>query len=77
MRPLGYDVRFTPNSGHVQRTGACPLCANSGHFGATAANIVGVLFRAALAICLANRHTVGSTVSHLAFLRALFKTRLL
>src|SRR4029077_17956183 len=24
-------VRFTPKSGHVQRTGACPLCANSGH----------------------------------------------
>ena len=36
-----------------------------------------VLFRAALAICLANRQTVGSAVRHLTFLRALFKTRLL
>ena len=25
------DVRFTPNSGHVQCNSACPLCANSGH----------------------------------------------
>ena len=25
------DVRFTPESGHVQRTSRCPLCANSGH----------------------------------------------
>ena len=24
-------VRFTPESGHVQRTSRCPLCANSGH----------------------------------------------
>ena len=24
-------VRFTPKSGHVQCTSACPLCANSGH----------------------------------------------
>jgi hypothetical protein len=24
------DVRFTPESGHLQRTSACPLCANSG-----------------------------------------------
>ena len=24
-------VRFTPKSGHVQRTSRCPLCANSGH----------------------------------------------
>jgi hypothetical protein len=24
-------VRFTPKSRHVQRTSACPLCANSGH----------------------------------------------
>ena len=24
-------VRFTPNSGHVQRNQRCPLCANSGH----------------------------------------------
>ena len=23
-------VCFTPNSGHVQRTSPCPLCANSG-----------------------------------------------
>ena len=22
---------LTPNSGHVQRTSLCPLCANSGH----------------------------------------------
>jgi hypothetical protein len=25
------NVRFTPNSGHVQCNSACPLCANSGH----------------------------------------------
>jgi hypothetical protein len=25
------DVRFTPNSGHVQCNSVCPLCANSGH----------------------------------------------
>jgi len=25
------DVRFTPESGHVQCTIACPLSANSGH----------------------------------------------
>jgi hypothetical protein len=25
------DVRFAPNSGHLQRTSRCPLCANSGH----------------------------------------------
>ena len=25
------DVRFTPKSGHVQRTSRCPLWANSGH----------------------------------------------
>ena len=24
-------VRFTPKSGHVQRTSRCPLCAKSGH----------------------------------------------
>ena len=24
-------VRFTPESGHVQCTRVCPLCANSGH----------------------------------------------
>ena len=24
-------VRFTPESRHVQRNSACPLCANSGH----------------------------------------------
>ena len=24
-------VRFTPNSGHVQCTNSCLLCANSGH----------------------------------------------
>ena len=24
-------VRFTPESGHLQRNGACPLSANSGH----------------------------------------------
>jgi hypothetical protein len=24
-------VRFTPNSGHLQRTSPCPLCAKSGH----------------------------------------------
>ena len=24
-------VRFTPESGHVQCTSGCPLCANSGH----------------------------------------------
>ena len=27
-------VRFTPNSGHLQRTSPCPLCANSGHHAA-------------------------------------------
>ena len=27
----GSNVRFTPESGHVQCTGSCPLCANSGH----------------------------------------------
>jgi hypothetical protein len=27
---------FTPESGHVQRTSRCPLCANSGHFGLVA-----------------------------------------
>src|SRR5262245_2969044 len=26
------DVRFTPESGHVHRTLACPLWANSGHW---------------------------------------------
>jgi hypothetical protein len=25
------DVRFTPQSGHVQCNSVCPLCANSGH----------------------------------------------
>ena len=25
------NVRFTPESGHVQCNSACPLCANSGH----------------------------------------------
>ena len=25
------DVRFTPNSGHVQCNSVCPLCAKSGH----------------------------------------------
>jgi hypothetical protein len=25
------DVRFTPESGHVQCKERCPLCANSGH----------------------------------------------
>jgi hypothetical protein len=25
------DVRFTPESGHVQCNSVCPLCANSGH----------------------------------------------
>jgi hypothetical protein len=25
------DVRFTPNSGHVQRKEGCPLSAKSGH----------------------------------------------
>ncbi|MGC1923379.1 MAG: hypothetical protein WA706_06050, partial [Pseudolabrys sp.] len=28
---LHRDVGFTPESGHVQRNSACPLCANSGH----------------------------------------------
>jgi len=27
------DVRFTPESGHLQCNSACPLWANSGHFG--------------------------------------------
>jgi hypothetical protein len=36
-----------------------------------------MLFRAALAIRLACRHAVRSTVCHLTFLRTLFKTRLL
>ena len=35
MRPETWvgsiNVRFTPNSGHWQRTSRCPLCANSGH----------------------------------------------
>ena len=26
------DVRFTSESGHVQCTSRCPLCANSGHW---------------------------------------------
>jgi hypothetical protein len=26
-----YDVRFASESGHLQRTGACPLSAKSGH----------------------------------------------
>jgi hypothetical protein len=30
-RQLFDHVRFTPNSGHVQRTSSCPLWANSGH----------------------------------------------
>ena len=34
------DVLFTPNSGHVQRIGQCPLCANSGHV----SSIAGLLF---------------------------------
>ena len=25
------NVRFAPESGHVQCTSRCPLCANSGH----------------------------------------------
>jgi hypothetical protein len=25
------DVRFTSESGHLQRTSPCPLCAKSGH----------------------------------------------
>ena len=29
----GSPVHFTPESGHLQRTGACPLSANSGHRG--------------------------------------------
>ena len=29
-RPL-VNVRFAPNSGHVQCNSVCPLCANSGH----------------------------------------------
>ncbi|MGB9001794.1 MAG: hypothetical protein WCC43_22175, partial [Pseudolabrys sp.] len=29
VNPL--DVRFTPESGHVQCNSACPLCARSGH----------------------------------------------
>ena len=27
------DVRFTPESGHVQRRNRCLLCAISGHYG--------------------------------------------
>jgi hypothetical protein len=27
----GSHVRFTPESGHLQCTSLCPLCANSGH----------------------------------------------
>jgi hypothetical protein len=30
----GSHVRFAPESGHVQRTSPCPLCANSGHHAA-------------------------------------------
>jgi hypothetical protein len=31
VRFLVENVRFTPESGHVQCNSACPLCANSGH----------------------------------------------
>jgi hypothetical protein len=27
------NVRFTPESGHVQCNSVCPLCAKSGHVG--------------------------------------------
>ena len=30
MAPSPHNVRFTPESGHLQCTSACPLCANSG-----------------------------------------------
>src|SRR5580765_146570 len=29
--PAKSHVRFTPESGHVQRTSRCPLCAKRGH----------------------------------------------
>ena len=34
-------VRFAPESGHVQRTSACPLCARSGHCVGSFDNFVG------------------------------------
>ena len=33
-------VRFTPKSGHVQCTGSCLLCANSGHAGGGAVHSI-------------------------------------
>jgi hypothetical protein len=38
-------VRFTPNSGHVQRTSPCPLCANSGHCANSFNQLVGALLK--------------------------------
>ena len=35
------DVRFTPESGHVQCTRPCPLCANSGHFARLLDQLIG------------------------------------
>ena len=34
-------VRFTSESGHLQRTGLCPLRANSGHRAASFDHLVG------------------------------------
>ena len=31
VKATNIDVRFAPESGHLQCTSACPLCANSGH----------------------------------------------
>ena len=35
---MSVDIRFTPESRHVQRTSRCPLCANSGHVACFGAN---------------------------------------
>ena len=35
------NVRFTPESGHVQCNSECPLCANSGHFAISFDHLVG------------------------------------
>jgi hypothetical protein len=29
---MSSDVRFTPESEHMQRNNQCPLCANNGHW---------------------------------------------
>jgi hypothetical protein len=49
------DVRFTPESGHVQCTSQCPLSANSGHDAFTA-KLVSVPLR------YGDRRIAGETV---------------